>query len=151
MGLANNTPIPTPDGWINVGDIGIDQRAFDERGDLPCAVVGLHPQGEQLLYRVSFDRSKDQEGNETEDTPFILAGLLQPWVPLTHSLRAKIHKGTRSLDHWASCPRYIRGLAASTTGRPASCRSPPRIFNDIHFTSPAPASRQCTAFRWPSP
>ena len=64
--------------------------------------MGVYPQGEQLLYRVSFDRDKDRQGKEVEESPFILAGLLQPWVPLTHSLRAKIHKGTRRLDHWAS-------------------------------------------------
>ena len=101
MGLADHTPIPTPDGWINVGDIGIGQKAFDERGE-PCTVVGVYPQREQPLYRVSFDRDKDRQGNEVEESPFILAGLLQPWVPLTHSLRAKIHKHTRRLEHWAS-------------------------------------------------
>ena len=91
MGLADDTPIPTPDGWTTVGEIAVGQQAFDERGE-PCTVLGVYPQGEQPVCRVRFD------GNYV-----LLAGARQPWVTLTHAHRAQIHKETRSLDHWASC------------------------------------------------
>ena len=91
MGLADDTPIPTPDGWTTVGEIAVGQQAFDERGE-PCTVVGVYPQGEQPVCRVRFDGKSA-----------LLAGARQPWVTLTHSHRAQIHRETRSIDHWASC------------------------------------------------
>ena len=92
-GLANGTPIPIPtaDGWTTVGDIAVGQDVFDERGER-CTVVGVYPQGKQPVYLVVFDH-----------TSFLWAGARQSWVTLTHARRAKIHKGTRSLRHWASC------------------------------------------------
>ena len=90
MGLADATPIPTPDGWTTLGEIAAGQHVFDDRGE-PCTVVGVYPQGEQPVYRVRFDHKS-----------VLWAGVRQPWVTLTHSHRAKIHKETRFLDHWAS-------------------------------------------------
>ena len=90
-GLADATPIPTPDGWTTVGEIALGQHAFDERGQ-PCTVIGVYPQGDQPVCWIIFD-----------DWSILTAGVRQPWVTLTHSHRAKIHKETRSLDHWASC------------------------------------------------
>ena len=88
-GLADDTPIPTPDGWVNLGDISPGRQLFDERGR-PCTVVGVYPEGEQPVCRVRFD-----------DRSFLLAGAQHEWVTLSHSLRAKIHKGANSLDQWA--------------------------------------------------
>ena len=90
MGLADDTPIPTPDGWTTVGEIAVGQHAFDECGE-PCTVIGVYPQGEQSVCLVRFDGKSG-----------LLAGARQPWVTLTHSHRAKIHKEIWSLDHWAS-------------------------------------------------
>ena len=91
MGLADDTPIPTPDGWTTVGEIAVGQQAFDERGE-PCTVVGVYPQGEQPVCRVRFDGKSA-----------LLAGARQPWVTLTPSHRSQIHRETRSINHWASC------------------------------------------------
>ena len=66
-------------------------QAFDDRGE-PCTVIGVYPQGDQPVCLVIFD-----------DWSILTAGVRQPWVTLTHSHRSKIHKETRSLDHWASC------------------------------------------------
>ena len=73
MGLADDTPIPTPDGWTTVGEIAVGQQVFDERGE-PCTVVGVYPQGEQPVCRVRFDGKSA-----------LLAGARQPWVTLTHA------------------------------------------------------------------
>ena len=89
-GLAHGTPIPTPDGWTTVGEIGVGQQVFDERGE-PCTVVGVYPQGDQPVYRVRFDHKS-----------VLWAGAQQPWVTLTHAHRAKIHRETRVLEQWAS-------------------------------------------------
>ena len=91
MGLADRTPIPTSDGWTTVGEIPVGQQAFDERGEL-CMVLGVYPQGDQPVCRVIFD-----------DWSVLVSGARQPWVTLTHSHRAKIHKETRYLEQWASC------------------------------------------------
>ena len=91
MGLADGTPIPTPDGWTTVGEIPVGQQAFDERGE-PCTVIGVYPQGDQPVCRVIFD-----------DWSILVSGARQPWVTLTQSHRAKIHKETRYLEQWASC------------------------------------------------
>ena len=90
MGLADGTPIPTPDGWTTVGEIAVGHQAFDDRGEL-CTVIGVYPQGDQPVCLVIFD-----------DWSILPAGVRQPWVTLTHSHRSKIHKETRFLDQWAS-------------------------------------------------
>ena len=90
MGLADATPIPTPDGWTTLGEIAVGQHVFDERGE-PCKVIGVYPQGDQPVCLVIFD-----------DRSILPAGARQPWVTLTHAHRAKIHKETRFLDQWAS-------------------------------------------------
>ena len=89
-GLTDATHIPTPDGWTTVGEIPVGQQVFDDRGE-PCTVIGVYPQGDQPVCWIIFD-----------DWSILTAGVRQPWVTLTHSHRAKIHKETRSLDHWAS-------------------------------------------------
>ena len=88
MGLADDTPIPTPDGWTTVGEIGVGQQAFDERGG-PCTVVGVHPQGNQPVCQVIFD-----------DSSVLVAGTRHEWLTITDLQRSKIHEGTSSLALW---------------------------------------------------
>ena len=90
-GLADDTPIPTPDGWTTVGEIAVEQQLFDERGE-PCTVVGVYPQGKQPVCLVIFDGKS-----------FLVAGARQPWVTLTQSHRSQMHRETQSINHWASC------------------------------------------------
>ena len=89
-GLANGTPIPTPDGWTTVGEIAVGQQAFDECGE-PCTVVGVYPQGEQPGCRVIFD-----------DSSVLLAGTRHEWLTITDRQRYQIHEGTSSLALWAT-------------------------------------------------
>ena len=87
MALADNTPIPTPQGWTDLGDIAIGQQVFDNRGR-PLIVTGVQRHGEQPVYRTELD-----------DGSFLLAGAGNPWQTLTHFARSKIHKGTRQLGN----------------------------------------------------
>ena len=90
MGLADETPIPTPDGWTTVGEIAVEQRAFDECGE-PCTVVGVYPQGNQPVCRVTFN-----------DWSVLLAGTRHEWLTITDRQRYQIHEGTSSLALWAT-------------------------------------------------
>ena len=90
MGLVDDTPIPTPDGWTTVGQIAVGQRAFDECGE-PCTVVGVYPQGNQPVCRVIFD-----------DSSVLLAGTRHEWLTITDRQRYQIHEGTSNLALWAT-------------------------------------------------
>ncbi len=53
--LSIDTPIPTPDGWRQMGDLREGDTVFDERG-APCRVTHAHPiTVAQSAYRVVFD------------------------------------------------------------------------------------------------
>ena len=53
--LALDTPLPTPDGWISMGDVTVGQILFDEHG-LPCQVLATTPVYHgQPCYAIEFD------------------------------------------------------------------------------------------------
>jgi len=52
--LAIDTPIPTPDGWVAMGDLKVGDRVFDEIG-LPCNVVAATDvMVDRPCYKVTF-------------------------------------------------------------------------------------------------
>lgn len=51
--VPNNTPIPTPNGFVQMGDLKIGDYVFDDKGK-PTKVIGVFPQGQQDVYEVSF-------------------------------------------------------------------------------------------------
>lgn len=50
--LAHDTPIPTPSGWKNHGDLIVGDELFDARGDV-TTVVAVHPETE-IDYEIKF-------------------------------------------------------------------------------------------------
>ena len=96
-GLAVDTPVPTPDGWANLGDLSPGQEVFDERGHT-CTVTLAYPMREQSAYRVEFD-----------DDSLLLASGRQQWMTITNLQRRQIREGTRRLDHWAAA-RLLGGI-----------------------------------------
>ena len=52
--LRNDTPLATPDGWVNIGDVNPGTTLFDEKG-VPCTVANVYPQGESPVLKVTFD------------------------------------------------------------------------------------------------
>ncbi len=86
--LDDNTPIATTEGWTRMGELQVGQQVFDERGQV-CNVTRVFPQGERPVYDVAFD-----------DGTVITAGHEHLWV--THSRRARTHKGRAARENWAS-------------------------------------------------
>jgi hypothetical protein len=46
-------PIPTPNGWVTMGDLKSGDYVFDVDG-LPTKVLGVFPQGEKEIFKVTF-------------------------------------------------------------------------------------------------
>ncbi len=53
-GLALDTPIPTPRGWVAIGDLAIGDRVFGGDGE-PATVTGASPIHHRPCFRVTFD------------------------------------------------------------------------------------------------
>lgn len=51
--LKNDTPVLTPTGWLEIGDIDVGDYVIGSNG-LPTEVIGVYPQGEVDLYRITF-------------------------------------------------------------------------------------------------
>jgi hypothetical protein len=56
--LALDTPIPTPDGWTNMGDLRVGDTVFDERGE-PCLVTFVSEIQHRPCYRMVFDNGDE--------------------------------------------------------------------------------------------
>jgi hypothetical protein len=52
--LALDTPLPTPNGWITMGDVTVGTTLFDERGSECHATAVTAVQYDRPVYRVSF-------------------------------------------------------------------------------------------------
>ena len=90
IGLADDTLIPTPEGWISLGEIAPGAQVFDQCGRT-CTVVGVYPQGTVPVYRVGFD-----------DGSALLAGGRHQWTTISDRQRTLIREGTRWLAMWAT-------------------------------------------------
>ena len=53
-GLALDTPLPTPTGWVRMGDVQVGDTLFDEQGQ-PCTVTALSEINRRPCYRMTFD------------------------------------------------------------------------------------------------
>ena len=49
----NSSKIPTPNGWITVGEVKAGGYLFDKDGN-PTKVLGVYPQGEKEVYEITF-------------------------------------------------------------------------------------------------
>lgn len=53
-GLAVTTKLPTPSGWITMGEIQVGDQVFDENGT-PCDVIGTSEVSHKRCFRLTFD------------------------------------------------------------------------------------------------
>lgn len=90
--LALDTPIPTPSGWVRMGDVVVGDRVFDETGN-PCTVMETSP---VFLGRPCY-RLRFSDGTE------IVADAEHRWR--TASLRSGAPDGTRPKDWPRNWPR----------------------------------------------
>ena len=51
--IPNSTKIPTPKGWKSVDEIKVGDYFFDRTG-CPTQVLGVYPQGEKEVYKITF-------------------------------------------------------------------------------------------------
>ena len=79
--LRNDTPIRTPEGWTQIGDLKTGQRVYDERGER-CEIIGVYPQGMRDEWRVSFD-----------DGSILFADAEHLWVTERHADRRRRRGG----------------------------------------------------------
>ena len=89
-GLADHTPIPTPDGWTVMGEVKAGQLVFDHLGRI-CTVVEVRPQGVMPVYAVTFD-----------DGSVLMAGGRQEWITVSDYVREQIREGTRDPKRWGN-------------------------------------------------
>ena len=90
MALAEDTPIPTLEGWVLLQDIEPGQMVFDERGE-PCSVIAVCRRGPEPVYRVEFD-----------DKAVLIAGEHHHWVSILHQQRHRVRNGRNSVAGWAT-------------------------------------------------
>ena len=90
IGLADDTPIPTPEGWTALGSMAVGDPVFDQLGRV-CTVTAVQPQGAVPVYEVRFD-----------DGATLLAGGRHEWITISDRQRSLIREGTRLLALWAA-------------------------------------------------
>lgn len=91
---VNSTPIVTPDGWVQMGDLSVGDSIFDESGRI-CHVTGVFPQplGHERQYRVHFS-----------DGTSIVAGESHLWSTWTHRDRKQF---LRNAERDGYDPRFF--------------------------------------------
>jgi hypothetical protein len=52
--LKNGEPVLTPAGWVPIESLSVGDEVFDGLGNI-TSVVGVYPQGERELFRITFD------------------------------------------------------------------------------------------------
>ena len=103
VGLANRTPIPTPEGWTPMGKVNAGQQVFDHRGRI-CTVVEVRPQGIVPVYRVGFDGRS-----------FLVAGGGQEWITISDHVREQFRDRTRDPELWGTPALF--GITTGDIGR----------------------------------
>lgn len=111
--LALDTPIPTPDGWKNIGNIVDGDIVYDENG-LPCRVLQAHPiLYDRVCYTVRFDDNSAVVADGEHYWAVLVDGGSELSVLSTRAMfeAQKLAGGTP--------PRYSIPLAAAITKFPS--------------------------------
>jgi replicative DNA helicase len=118
--LALDTPLPTPDGWTTMGEVGVGDQVFDEQGK-PCLVTYVSPvQEDRRCYEVAFD-----------DGSTIVADADHQWFARETCSAAgqvvttqqMVERNAASAYTW-SIPRPELTTAARRLQRPVACAVP---------------------------
>jgi hypothetical protein len=84
-GLALDTPLPTPEGWVTMGDVEVGTRLFSEQGE-PCEVTFVSEDHHKRCYRITMSDRTSFVVDEAHRFAVItrakraaLAGSLKTW------------------------------------------------------------------------
>jgi len=119
--LALNTPLPTPSGWVSMGDVDVGDALFDENGDT-CSVVAVT---DVLLgrpcYRVSFS-----------DGTSVVADAEHEWAVRSLSKERSLILTTKEIAGSVStradgARNYSIPVAGKLNSRPSSLRKQARL------------------------
>jgi hypothetical protein len=103
-GLALDTPLPTPSGWVNMGDVQVGDTLFDDRGQ-PCAVTAVSEINRRPCFRLTFD-----------DGSALVADDVHRWVTFNAAELAAL---TRKSPEWRAARRAARPSRAKEGTSPA--------------------------------
>lgn len=132
-GLALDTPLSTPGGWIPIGDVAAGDTLFDEQGRA-CRVVAVSDVQHRPCYRLTFD-----------DGSVLVADDVHRWVTFDNRELAQL---TRSDPEWRAARRAKRPSRATGNRSPAftaslAQRNAHRAEN-LEFAIPAGTLRDTT-------
>ncbi len=103
-GLALDTLLPTPTGFVAMADVTVGDAVFDERG-APCRVTAVSEPANRPCFRLVFDDGTD-----------VVADDVHRWVTFTAGELAKL---SRSNPAWRAARRASRLSRAKATTSPA--------------------------------
>ena len=103
-GLGISTPLPTPEGWVRMGDVKIGDTLFDEQGH-PCRVSAVSEEQHRACYRLIFD-----DGAE------LIADDVHRWLTFDANELAAL---TRRAPEWRAARRAKRPSRATRDPSPA--------------------------------
>ena len=123
--LPVDLPLPTPSGWVNVGDVRVGDEVFSESG-APIRVTHVHPIDlRPESWRLTFDDGTQIEccGDHlwhtfTADDLLALTKRTPEWRAARRAKRPSRVSGRKSA-------RFAASLAARNAARPPPCKAPP--------------------------
>ena len=104
-GLALDTPLPTPTGWVLMGDAKPGDVLFDEAGK-PCAVTGVSEIHHRQCFRLTFD-----------DGSTLVADDVHRWVTFD---AAELSRLTKACPEWRARRRAARPSRAVSEKKSAA-------------------------------
>jgi len=88
------TPVPTPDGWLKMGELSVGDRVFDENGNVCCVTEVFPIETPEIAYRIYFS-----------DGSVIDACSEHLWITWTHADRKQYlrkHKPAQFPEDWVN-------------------------------------------------
>lgn len=114
--LALDTPIPTPDGWKNIGDIIAGDTVYDEQGNR-CTVVQAHPiLHNQVCYTVRFNDNSTIVACENHLWAVRVDGQAELSIMSTAEMFTQQNSNASSVAGRNVSPRYSVPLTAPIVG-----------------------------------
>lgn len=129
-GLALDTPLPTPPGWVNMGDVQPGATLFDDCGH-PCTVTAVSEVSHRPCFRLTFD-----------DGSTLVADDVHRWVTFNAVELAAL---TRKSPEWRAARRATRPSRAKGSTSPARLAALAKLNARSTTTAPPTGTMRNTA------